>query len=99
MKREFFTDIDDKDLGEIISSESGHSCENCLSSELIIRLIEPIFPRGWRWRPDNSLLICYYADYDTPYLQFQGDNFVRLASFAYLSHKGWTIKQTIKNEN
>ena len=36
--------------------------------------LEKKFPRGFRWRPDNKLLICY-ENYDNPPTQIDCDTF------------------------
>ncbi len=75
MKKEISSTISSEKLEQLIIKEYGHYH--------IIEFLESVFQRGWRWRPDNGLLICYF--------QFDGDDFERLASFALLQFKGWTI--------
>jgi hypothetical protein len=44
--------------------------------DLILNQLESRYTRGFRWRPDNGLLVCYSADYDTPPLQIDCTDFV-----------------------
>lgn len=59
--------------------------------ELIIQLMEIAYPRGWRWRPDNNLLLCYFKNYDEPAIIRNGENFLHCACFALLQNAGWKI--------
>ncbi len=83
MKKEISSTISSEKLERLIIHEYGHYH--------LIESMESVFQRGWRWRPDNGLLICYFEDYDSAPYQFDGDDFERLASFALLKFKGWTI--------
>ena len=63
----------------------------CKDADRIIALLSKQFERGWRWRPDNSFLICYYKDYDTPPIQFDHESFNKAAIFCLLKSKGVAI--------
>jgi hypothetical protein len=59
--------------------------------ESLLPVLEKTFPRGFRWRPDNGLLLCYRESYDTATVQIDADTLWRGVCFALLVEKGFKI--------
>lgn len=62
-----------------------------VKTHTIVQQLSETFSRGFRWRPDNGHLICYYGDYDSPFVQIDECNFTRAAGFILLMIKGVKI--------
>lgn len=64
-----------------------HDIKEVINTNTLIKQLGFIFQRGFRWRPDNGLLICYRSDYNIPWEQIDEKDFDRAVCLILLITK------------